>query len=95
MSELMIELRGVSKTYGEGAARVQALDRVDLRIEAGEFVSEMGPSGEMIWRTDRDRPTPGQPAVVELRAEMNCLVALSLCPEITLGRGARVEIHRD
>jgi uncharacterized protein YcgI (DUF1989 family) len=56
---------------------------------------EIGPSGEMIWRVDRDRPTSGQPAVVELRAEMNCLVALSLCPEITIGRGARVEIHRD
>jgi uncharacterized protein YcgI (DUF1989 family) len=56
---------------------------------------EMGPSGQMIWRTDRDRPAPGQPAVVELRAEMHCLVVLSLCPERTLGRGARVEIHRD
>jgi uncharacterized protein len=56
---------------------------------------EIGPNGELIWRTDRDRPAPGQPAVVELRAEMNCLVALSLCPERTLGRGARVEIHRD
>jgi uncharacterized protein YcgI (DUF1989 family) len=56
---------------------------------------DIGPSGEMLWRTDRDRPAAGQPAVVELRAEMNLLVALSLCPERTLGRGARVEIHRD
>lgn len=56
---------------------------------------EIGPGGEMMWRTDRDRPQPGNPAVVELRAEMHCLVALSLCPERTLGRAAKVQVHRD
>jgi uncharacterized protein YcgI (DUF1989 family) len=29
--------------------------------------------------------------VVALRAEMDCLVALSLCPERLLGRSARVQ----
>jgi uncharacterized protein YcgI (DUF1989 family) len=56
---------------------------------------EVGPNGEMVWCTDRDRPPPSQPAVVELRAEMDCLVALSLCPERTLGRAAKIQIHRD
>jgi putative ABC transport system ATP-binding protein len=41
----MIELRGVTKVYGEGAARVQALAGIDLSIGKGEFVSVMGPSG--------------------------------------------------
>jgi putative ABC transport system ATP-binding protein len=41
----IIELRGVAKTYGTGAAAVNALDGVDLRIDAGEFVAIMGPSG--------------------------------------------------
>jgi putative ABC transport system ATP-binding protein len=41
----LIELRGVSKIYGAGAAEVRALANVDLRIEAGEFVAIMGPSG--------------------------------------------------
>jgi putative ABC transport system ATP-binding protein len=41
----MIELRQVSKTYGEGSAAVHALDNVDLEVDAGEFVSIMGPSG--------------------------------------------------
>ncbi len=41
----MIELQSVSKTYGEGAACVEAVRAVDLRISAGEFVSIMGPSG--------------------------------------------------
>ena len=41
----LIELRGVSRVYGVGGAAVNALDGVDLSIEAGEFVAIMGPSG--------------------------------------------------
>lgn len=41
----VIELRGVTKTFGKGAAAMQALRGVDLRIELGEFVAVMGPSG--------------------------------------------------
>jgi putative ABC transport system ATP-binding protein len=41
----LIELEGVTKTYGRGSAAFQALNGVDLRIEAGEFVAIMGPSG--------------------------------------------------
>jgi len=40
-----LEVRGVSKTYGEGAATVHALRNVDLVVEAGELVAIMGPSG--------------------------------------------------
>lgn len=41
----LIELSGVTKTYGRGTAAMQALRGVDLRIESGEFVAVMGPSG--------------------------------------------------
>jgi putative ABC transport system ATP-binding protein len=41
----MLELRGVSKTYGTGAAEVQALHGVDLSVAAGAMVAVMGPSG--------------------------------------------------
>jgi putative ABC transport system ATP-binding protein len=41
----MIELLDVTKSYGEGAARVQALTNVYLTIDSGEFVSITGPSG--------------------------------------------------
>jgi len=41
----LIELRGVTKTYGQGQAAFQALRGVDLMIEEGEFAALMGPSG--------------------------------------------------
>lgn len=41
----MLELRSVSKAYGGGATRIQALSELDLTIEDGEFVTVMGPSG--------------------------------------------------
>ncbi|WP_338116135.1 ABC transporter ATP-binding protein [Thiocystis violacea] len=41
----LIEFRQVSRIYGRGLAEVRALDRVDLLIQAGEFVAVMGPSG--------------------------------------------------
>ena len=41
----MIELVGVSKIFGEGAAQVRALEGVDLRVASGEFVVVLGPSG--------------------------------------------------
>ncbi|CDN47945.1 ABC transporter ATP-binding protein [Neorhizobium galegae] len=41
----IIAFRQVSKFYGHGEATIRALDRIDLSITAGEFVSIMGPSG--------------------------------------------------
>ena len=38
-------VREVTKTYGEGAAQVRALDEVSLDLYAGEFTAVMGPSG--------------------------------------------------
>ena len=45
MTESLLELRRVSKTYGQGAATVHALREVDLRVDAGTMVAVMGPSG--------------------------------------------------
>ena len=40
-----IRIRGVSKTYTSGDGHVRALDRTDLAVGEGEFVSIVGPSG--------------------------------------------------
>lgn len=45
MSPPLIELEGITRTYGSGEALVRALDGVDLTVEKGEFVAIMGPSG--------------------------------------------------
>ena len=44
-SNALIRLIQVSKIYGSGEAAVVALDRINLAIEAGEFVAVLGPSG--------------------------------------------------
>jgi putative ABC transport system ATP-binding protein len=41
----VLELAGVSRTYGEGVAEVRALVDIDLTVVEGELVAVMGPSG--------------------------------------------------
>jgi putative ABC transport system ATP-binding protein len=40
-----LELRCVSKTYGEGAAEVHAIQDVSIDVDRGSLVAVMGPSG--------------------------------------------------
>jgi putative ABC transport system ATP-binding protein len=40
-----LELRQVSKVYGEGPTEVRAMQGVDLSVDAGALVAVMGPSG--------------------------------------------------
>lgn len=45
MGEPVVVVSGVTKTFGEGATRVDALKGVDLEVASGEVVLVMGPSG--------------------------------------------------
>lgn len=59
-----IEAKGLSKIYGKGENRVVALDRVSVKIGAGEFLSVMGPSGSgkstlLHLLSGLDRPSSG------------------------------------
>ncbi|HEY8903771.1 MAG TPA: ABC transporter ATP-binding protein, partial [Chthoniobacterales bacterium] len=65
MSESLIELRGITKTYGSGDAAFQALRGIDLTIRKGEFIAVMGHSGSgkstlMNLLGCLDTPTSGQ-----------------------------------
>jgi putative ABC transport system ATP-binding protein len=60
-----LELRHVSKIYGEGPAQVQAIHDVGLQVDAGELVAVMGPSGSgkstlLTIAGSLEEPTSGQ-----------------------------------
>src|SRR5512145_2768606 len=40
-----ITTQNLTKTFGSGSTAITALDRVNLSVNAGEFVAIMGPSG--------------------------------------------------
>src|SRR6185437_5109320 len=41
----LIALQGLTKTFGQGTARMQALRGISFEIGQGEFIAIMGPSG--------------------------------------------------
>jgi putative ABC transport system ATP-binding protein len=41
----MLEIRNISKIYGEGTAKVVALNDVSLQVNSSDFIAIMGPSG--------------------------------------------------
>jgi putative ABC transport system ATP-binding protein len=82
----MLELRGVSKSYGEGAAEVDALREVSLAVEPGAMVAVMGPSGSgkstlLTIAGSLEQPTRG-----EVLVNGTSLAAMS--------RGAKARLRR-
>ncbi len=45
MSDLVVEARGIGKTFGSGDGQTEALRGIDLEIARGDFISLIGPSG--------------------------------------------------
>nr|WP_232280258.1 ABC transporter ATP-binding protein [Roseiflexus castenholzii] len=73
-SEPLIEVRGITRTFGAGARAVSALRGVDLTIERGTFVALMGPSGSgkttlLNIIGGLDRPTSGSVVIEGQRVD--------------------------
>ncbi|HZW32486.1 MAG TPA: ABC transporter ATP-binding protein [Isosphaeraceae bacterium] len=71
MSDLAVNLRRVTKIYGQGRTAVKALDEIDLAIERGCFLAIMGPSGSgkstlLNVIGGLDRPTAGEVYIGDL-----------------------------
>jgi len=67
-----LELRSITKTYGEGAAEVHALKSIDLFVEAGSLVAVMGASGSgkstlLTIAGSLEEPTNGEVTVAGTR----------------------------
>jgi putative ABC transport system ATP-binding protein len=45
MSEIVLRIENVSKTFNRGKNKIQPLNGVDFEVRRGEFVAIMGPSG--------------------------------------------------
>jgi putative ABC transport system ATP-binding protein len=90
-----LELRGVSKVYGEGSTEVHALRTVDLSVDAGELVAVMGPSGSgkstlLTIAGSLEQPTSGE---VLVRGE--ALAAMSRNGRARLRRRAIGYVFQD
>jgi len=81
-----LELRDVSKVYGEGAAEVRALHRIDLTVAAGSLVAVMGASGSgkstlLTIAGSLEDPTSGE-------------VYVEGCPLSSLSRNGKARLRR-
>ena len=64
MSDVLAQLKGVSRIYQKGKEKVEVLHELDLEIPEGDFIAIMGPSGSgkttlLNLLGGLDRPTAG------------------------------------
>ncbi len=89
MSDVVIALEKVSKTYGSGAAATRAVSDISMTVERGSWVAIMGPSGHgkstlLQLMGGLDRPSTGR--ILLHGAELGTLGAA----ELAAVRGQRI-----
>ncbi|QDT36280.1 ABC transporter ATP-binding protein [Stratiformator vulcanicus] len=98
-ADLAVSLAGVTLDYGRPRSVFRALESVDLRISAGEFVSIIGPSGcgkSSLLRTiaGLEEPTSGISQIVAAPAERSFVFQESnLLPWRTALANARLPLE--
>lgn len=70
MSELLIEMKGLTKKFRRDSVEISVLRGIDLQIREGDFLSLMGPSGSgkstlLNIIAGIDRPTSGEMHVLD------------------------------
>ena len=75
-SASVIEIRGLSKTYGSGAKQTLALDKLDLQVNQGEVFGYLGPNGAGKTTTirlllDLIRPSSGSATILGMDVREN------------------------
>ena len=82
MSEDLVVLKDVSRTYQKGKTRVEVLHKLDLSIAEGDFLALMGPSGSgkttlLNLMGGLDKPTSGTVEVGRAKLHLMSSGALS------------------
>ncbi len=70
MSEVLIEMKGLTRTFRRDSVEISVLRGIDLQISEGDFISLMGPSGSgkstlLNIIAGIDRPTGGELRVLD------------------------------
>ncbi|MFJ2582864.1 ABC transporter ATP-binding protein [Kitasatospora aureofaciens] len=93
----VIDVRGVTRSYGAGSTLLPAVDGIDLRIAAGEFVCLLGASGcgkssLLNLIAGLDRPTTGEVSVSGPRPAM-MFQDHALFPWLTAGQNIELALR--
>lgn len=67
-------------------------ENIPSPFNAFQNMELVGPRGKLQWRLLEHHPEPGKPHHIDLTALMNCLCAISACPEFGLGKAITIQV---
>lgn len=90
MSDVLLETRQLVRRFGNNGSGITAVDHIDFRVGAGEFVSIMGPSGcgkstFLHLVGGLDRATGGEIHIAGVRVDQQSVAAWAKFRRSTIG----------